>query len=192
MRRTIVVIGVALAALVLVLQASASVGWASHGTGQARLQKSGPITIQSWLYLTPDKNGLSGTVTACFKLQGAFRDQGGAPNWTNSTYTDTAATPPSHKCGAWYPVGGYVFVPGVKTTDDTVYAVHTITGKHGDLFITFSGTYDLVKTFQGSGTWVITGGTSAYKGAHGEGTWMADASTFPYVRHTETGVLSTR
>jgi hypothetical protein len=60
----------------------------------------------------------------------------------------------------------------------------------GQLFITFSGTYDLVKTFQTTScSWVITGGTGAYAGIQGEGTCTADASHFPYIRHTETGQL---
>ena len=153
---------------------------------------SGPITIQTWLHATPDKNGLSGTVTACFKLSGAFHDQGGGPNWTDSTYADTKVTSPANKCRNWYPVGGFVFEPGTKTTDTTLYAAQTLTGKRGTLFITYSGTYDLVTTFQGSGSWVITGGTGAYARAHGGGTWVADASDFPYAHHTETGDLSTR
>jgi hypothetical protein len=183
MKRTVMVIGAMVVVLCLVLQASAS----GVSAGQAKVQ-SGPITIQSWLHARPDKNGLSGTVMACFKLKGAFVDQGGKPTWTDSTYA--VATSLAKKGAAWAPVGGYVFVPGVKTTDTTVYALHTITGEKGQIFITFSGTYDLVKTYQGSGTWVITGGTGAYLGVQGEGTWKADASHFPYIRHTETGQMS--
>jgi hypothetical protein len=188
MKRSLAAGAAILVGALLILQAST---FAS--SARPARHHSGKITIQSWLYATPDKNGLSGTVTACFKLKGAFHDEGGAPNWTDSTYTDTSATSPANKCGDWYPTGGFVFVPGVKSTDDTVYAVHTITGKRGDLFITFSGTYDLVKTYQTTSCdWVITGGTGAYTGAHGEGTCTADASHFPYIRHTETGELSTR
>lgn len=129
-------------------------------------------------------------MTACFKIAGAVHDQGGAPNWSDSSYADTKVTAPPNKCHDWYPVGGFLFEPGTKTTDTSIYAVHTLTLRHGSIFITFSGTYDLVKTFVGSGSWVITGGTGAYIGAHGEGTWVADAAAFPYARHTETGTLT--
>ena len=176
--------------LSLLLAGSASATSSARRLDHPSLQ-SGPITIQSWLYANPDKNGLSGTVMACFKLSGAFVDKGGSPNWTDATYTDTSTTAPANKCSDWQPTGGFVFVPGVKTTDTTVYAVHTITGQKGDLFITFSGTYDLVKTYQTTScNWVITGGTGAYSGVQGEGTCTADASHFPYIRHTETGQLA--
>ncbi|HEV3310728.1 MAG TPA: hypothetical protein VG815_09435 [Chloroflexota bacterium] len=189
MKRNLTIGAAAVVAALLILQASTF----AKRTRQAHHGVSGPITIQSWLYAKPDKNGLSGIVTACFKLKGAFHDQGGSPNWTDSTYADTTGTPPANKCGNWYPTGGFVFVPGVKTSDTTVYAVHTITGRHGALFITFSGTYDLVNTYQTTSCdWVITGGTGQFAGAHGEGTCSADASHFPYIRHTETGYLSTK
>jgi hypothetical protein len=185
MKRTVVVTGAILAALLLVLQASA----AGRSTEHAK-KHSGPITIQSWLHANPDRNGLSGIVKACFKLKGAFVDQNGKPNWTDSTYTSATATSPATKCGDWQPAGGFVFVPGVKTKDTTVYALHTITGQKGQLFITFSGTYDLVKTFQTTSChWAITGGTGAYSGVQGEGTCAADAGKFPYIRHTETGQM---
>ena len=87
-------------------------------------------------------------------------------------------------------MGGFNLVPPVTGQDSTLYAVHTITGAKGQIDITFAGTYNLVSTFQGSGTWVITGGTGPYEGVHGEGTWSADASMFPYIRHTEVGTLS--
>lgn len=183
MKRTVVVTGAILAALLLVLQASAAGG----STGHAK-KHSGPITIESWLHANPSKTGLSGTVKACFKLKGAFDAQGGGPTWNDSTYA--TATPPANQCGDWQPVGGFSFVPPVSGTLSTLYAVHTITGQKGQIFITFAGTYDLVKTFQGSGTWVITGGTGTYNGVQGEGTWTADAGKFPYIRHTETGQMS--
>jgi len=184
MKRTMVVTGAILAALLLVLQASAAGGSAGHTK-----KHSGPITIESWLHVIPSKNGLSGTVKACFKLKGAFVDQGSGPTWNESTYTATTSL--ANKCGDWQPVGGFVFVPPVKGTDTTVYAIHTNTGQKGQIFITFSGTYDLVKTFQTTScNWVITGGTGAYTGVQGEGTCAADASKFPYIRHTETGQMS--
>ena len=49
-----------------------------------------------------------------------------------------------------------------NSTDTTVYAVHTITVKQGQLSISFSGTYDLVKTYQTTScSWVITPSGSA-------------------------------
>ena len=140
MKRNLITAVAIIVSTMLILQAST---FAKSGQ-TAHRAVSGPITIQSWLHAIPDRNGLSATVTGCFKLSGAFHDQGGGPNWTNKTYANTTVTKPVDKCHTWYPMGGFVFVPGVKTTDTTVYAVHTITGKHGDLFITFSGTYDLV------------------------------------------------
>jgi hypothetical protein len=84
--------------------------------------------------------------------------------------------------------------PSSTNTLSTVYAVHTITGAKGQIFISFSGVYNLttatsadVAAYQGTGTWLITGGTGAYAGLQGDGSWAADATTFPYIRHTETG-----
>jgi hypothetical protein len=53
-----------------------------------------------------------------------------------------------------------------------------------------AGSYDLAKTFEGSGTWVITGGTRAYAGLRGQGTCQADAARFPFIRHAEVGQIS--
>ena len=150
-----------------------------------------PFKIESWLYAaSPAKSGLSSTVKACVKLQGAIFDQGGDPQWTEATYSQPVQDY-STKCGMWVPAGAFIFVPPVgQSTDTTVYAVHTITGRRGQLTISFSGTYDLVKTYQTTScSWLITGGTGAYVGMMGEGTCTADASHFPYIRHTETGTL---
>lgn len=153
-----------------------------------------PITIESWLYAaSPAKSGLSSTVKACLKLKGAIVDEGGDPTWTDATY-DQPVTDFASKCGTWVPAGGFIFVPpmaGSKDpTDTTVYAVHTITVKRGQLTISFSGTYDLVKTYQTTScSWVITSGTGVFTGTMGEGTCTADASHFPYIRHTESGII---
>jgi hypothetical protein len=154
--------------------------------------RAGQITIQSWLLANPSTTGLAGTVTACFKLDGAFSDQGGGPTWSDATYGDKTA--PAHKCADWTPVGGFNFVPPASAggEDFTLYAVHTITGQKGQIFITFAGSYNLVSTNLGTGTWVITGGTGVYEGVQGQGTWSADATTFPYIRHTEIGTMSFR
>ena len=184
MRRMLVIVGGLIAALLLAVGVTTSFG----SDGQTTKQ-SGKITIQSWLLASPSDTGLSGTVKACFRLKGAFTDQGGKPTWNDGTYADVPESLAS-KCGDWTPVGGFNFVPPVKGELSTLYAVHTITGQKGQLYITFAGAYNLVSTFTGSGTWVITGGTGAYNGVRGEGTWTADATKFPYIRHTETGTMS--
>jgi hypothetical protein len=173
----------ATAVLLLICALLAVSSTAGARTSQA---KSGTITIESWLQATPSATGLSGTVKACFRLSGALSDQGGGPAWTDAaSYTDKSA--PTAQCGSARPVGGFVLVPPLASA--TLYAVHTLTGKKGRIFITFAGVYDLATAFMGSGTWVITGGTGTYSGLEGEGTWSADASTFPYIRHTETGTV---
>jgi hypothetical protein len=185
-------------AVVAVLVPLAVVQVAAAGASNATHQhQSGAITIQSWLHADPSTNGLSATVVACFKVTGAIMDQGGNATWNDATYAVTSASSPANsKCGNAAPVGGYIMVPPPSSTNtlSTVYAVHTITGKKGQIFISFSGVYNLttatsagVGPYQGTGTWLITGGTGAYAGLQGDGTWAADATTFPYIRHTETG-----
>jgi hypothetical protein len=164
---------------------------ASYSGLHANQLQGQPFTIESWLYAaSPAKSGLTSTVKACLKLKGAIVDEGGDPTWTDATY-DQPVKDFSTKCDMWLPAGGFIFVPPVgKSTDTTVYAVHTITVKQGTLSISFSGTYDLVKTFQTTScSWVITGGTGVFTGMMGEGTCTADASHFPYIRHTETGII---
>lgn len=191
MRRMLVIVGGVLAALLLTVGAAASFGSSGRAAKPSR-----PITIQSWLQVTPSATGLAGTVKACFKLGDGFVDKGGDPAWTDATYDDV---PVNHadladKCGDWAPVGGAVFVPPAGGTVYTLYADHTITGQKGQIEITFAGTYDLDPgVLTGNGTWVITGGTGAYEKARGEGIWTADAATLfdaGYIRHTETGTMS--
>jgi hypothetical protein len=180
-------------AVVAVLVPLAVVQVAAAGASNATHQhQSGVITIQSWLHANPSTNGLSATVVACFKVTGAITDQG----WNDATYAVTSTSSPASKCGNAAPVGGYIMVPPPSSTNtlSTVYAVHTITGAKGQIFISFSGVYNLttatsadVAAYQGTGTWLITGGTGAYAGLQGDGSWAADATTFPYIRHTETG-----
>ena len=172
-----------------------TVGTAMSFASSSRPGKpAGPVTIQSWLLASQTAGDLSGTVKACFKLVGVLQDEGGEPTWNEQTYSDVPPNPADlvGKCDDWTPVGGFNLGPTVSTEHpewSTLYAVHTIAGKKGLVFITFAGHYDLVSTFQGEGTWVITGGTGAYQNVHGEGTWTADASTFPFIRHTEQGVI---
>ena len=186
------------AALVAVLVPLAVVQVTAVGASNAKHpNQSDAITIQSWLHANPSTNLLSATVVACFKVTGAIMDQGGNPTWNDDTYAVTSASSlASSQCGKPAPVGGYIMVPPPSSANtlSTVYAVHAITGAKGQVFISFSGVYNLTTTssasvgaYQGTGTWLITGGTGAYAGLQGDGTWAADATTFPYIRHTETG-----
>jgi hypothetical protein len=189
MKRTLVSMGSVMTVVLLTVGAAMSFASSNQTSKQ-----SGPVTIQSWLLARQTPGDLSGTVKACFKLVGAFQDEGGEPTWNEQTYSDVPPNPAdlTGKCGDWTPVGGFNLGPTVSTEHpewSTLYAVHTLAGKKGLIFITFAGHYDLVSTFQGEGTWVITGGTGAYQKVHGEGTFTADASTFPYIRHTEQGVI---
>ena len=194
-------------------------------------QRSGAITIQSWLDASPSENVLSGTVSDCFEITGAIKDEGGSPTWANdtayhapNTLTTGGLSAASQECGHTVPAGGFVLVPppeegqyqfatytaapGSPGGLSTVYAVHTISGQKGDIFITFSGTYNMttsvvpVKTADGGTvevqplttgpacTWVITGGTGAYTSLQGSGTCFANAeNTFPWINHTENGTV---
>jgi hypothetical protein len=191
--------------------------------------EGGAITVQSWLYAVPSENVLSGTVWDCFKITGAINDQGGGPTWADdssygapNTMTSGGVAAASRECGDKVPAGGFVLVPPPEAGQyqfaaytaapgspgglSTVYAVHTIAGQKGDIYITFSGTYNMtnnpvpVKLANGSTvdvaplttgpecTWVITGGTGAYTGLQGDGTCFANAeNTFPWINHTERG-----
>ena len=128
----------------------------------------------------------------------------------------------SHECSDKVPAGGFILVPPPEAGQyqfaqytaapgspgglSTVYAVHTIVAQKGDIYITFSGTYNMtnspvpVKLSNGSTvgvqplttgpqcTWLITGGTGAYAGLQGSGTCFANAeNTFPWINHTEHG-----
>jgi hypothetical protein len=201
-------------------------GAAGKAHGQ---NKGGAITIQSWLYAVPSENVLSGTVWDCFEITGAITDQGGGPAWTDetsyhapNTMATGGVTTASHECADKVPAGGFIFVPPPEAGQyqfaqytsatgspgglTTVYAVHTIAGQKGDIFISFSGTYNMtnnpvpVKLSNGSTvsvqplttgpqcTWLITGGTGAYAGLQGSGTCFANAeNTFPWINHTEQG-----
>ena len=179
------------ATAVLVASLGGAVSIADNGDAAKEPQQ---IRIESWLVANQVAGDLSGTVKGCFKLTDGHQDVGGAPAWTDETYASVPDDPATltDKCGDWTPVGGFVFGPTMSADHpeySTLYAVHTLPGTEGLIFITFAGHYDLQTTFQGEGTWVITGGTGAYSNVHGEGTWAADASTFPYIRHTEQGTM---
>jgi hypothetical protein len=181
------------AAAVLALCAAGAAGAVGGGdrvAGGPERDVPHKITIESWLTATPAPTGLAGTVNACFKLRaGSLSDRGGRPEWTYAaSYADEST--PRAQCGRPEPVGAFML--HAPRGSATVYAAHTMTGRRGQIHIHFSGVYDLATTFQGSGTWVITGGTGAYRGLQGEGTWVADASAFPHIRHTETGTVTWR
>ena len=190
---------------------------------------AGAVTIESWLYAVPSENVLSGTVWDCFKISGAITDEGGSPQWTDdtsygapNTMSSGGVAAASKECGDKVPAGGFVLVPPPEAGQyqfatytsaagspgglSTVYAVHTIAGQKGDIYITFSGTYNMtnntvpVKLANGGTvevaplttgpdcTWVITGGTGEYSGLQGDGTCFANAeNTFPWINHTEHG-----
>ena len=107
-----------------------------------------------------------------------------------------------------YQFAQYTAAPGSPGGLSTVYAVHTIAGQKGDIYITFAGTYNMtnsvvpVKLSNGSTvdvqplttgpqcTWLITGGTGAYAALQGSGTCFANAeNTFPWINHTEQGTV---
>ena len=193
----------------------------------------GAITIQSWLYAVPSENVMSATVWDCFKITGAINDEGGGPTWTGdssynapNTLTSGGVAAAGRECADKVPAGGFILVPPPEAGQyqfaqytsaptgspgglSTVYAVHTIAGQKGDIYITFAGTYNMtnsivpVKVEDGSTvdvkplttgpdcTWVITGGTGAYAGVQGSGTCFANAeNTFPWINHTEHGTVS--
>ena len=95
--------------------------------------------------------------------------------------------------GGSVPVCPVHVVAGSPGGLSTVYATHTIVGQRGNIFISFSGTYNMtnsvvpVKVANGSTvdvqplttgpqcTWLITGGTGAYTGLQGSGTCFANA-----------------
>jgi hypothetical protein len=222
-------IGALAAATVAVLVPLAAVQVASAGVSSAKQQqKSGAITIQSWLdAAAPSENVLSSTVWDCFKITGALTDQGGGPVWSNDTeyhapnsMTTGGIAAAAKECSDEVPAGGFILVPPPEPGQyqfaqytspaglSTVYATHTIAGQRGDIFISFSGTYNMtnsaiaVKLSGGSSvevqplttgpqcSWVITGGTGAYSGLQGNGTCFANAeNTFPYINHTENGKI---
>ena len=202
---------------------------AAGASGAKHEHQSGAITIQSWLDAAPSENVLSGTVWDCFKITGAITDRGGGPAWSNNTayyapnsMTSGGTTAASQECADKVPAGGFILVPppaagqyqfaqytsspGSPGGLSTVYAAHTIAGLKGDIFISFSGTYNMtnsvvpVKLPSGSTvevqplttgpqcTWLITSGTGAYAGLQGNGACFANAeNTFPWINHTENG-----
>jgi hypothetical protein len=226
-KSTIFLAAVAVAALVPlgVMQITAG----AAGRSQQGYHK-GAITIQSWLEVYPSENILSGTVWDCFLITGAITDEGGGPTWTNdatyhvpNTMKTGGVEAAGKECTDPVPAGGFIFVPApapgqyqfAKYTDSSspggltsVYAAHTIVGQKGDIFISFSGTYNMtnsvVPVTLPNGTtvevqpfttgpeadWVITGGTGAYAGLQGSGTAFANAeNTFPWINHTEHGTV---
>ena len=192
-------------------------------------EQPGGITIQSWLYADTSENVMSATIWDCFKITGAITDEGGGPTWANNasyyvpnTMTSGGIAAASQGCSDKVPAGAAAFVPPPQAGQyqfaqyiaapgspgglTTLYAVHTIVGQRGDIYISFAATYNMtnrpiaVKVSNGTtvevqplttgpdASWVITGGTGAYAGLQGSGTSFANAeNTFPWVNHTEHG-----
>jgi hypothetical protein len=142
---------------------------AAGASGAKHEHQSGAITIQSWLDAAPSENVLSGTVWDCFKITGAITDRGGGPAWSNNTayyapnsMTSGGTTAASQECADKVPAGGFILVPppaagqyqfaqytsspGSPGGLSTVYAAHTIAGLKGDIFISFSGTYNMTNS----------------------------------------------
>ena len=103
-----------------------------------QVQRGGPITIQSWLYIVPSENDLAGTLWACSKITGAVQDESGGPTWhSDAEYaaptllTGTAAIDAaSHECAAKVPAGGFVHIPAPEP-GQYPYATYTATPNAG-------------------------------------------------------------
>jgi hypothetical protein len=131
-----------------------------------RAQQNQAITIESWLYLVPSENVMSGTVWDCFKISGAINDEGGGPTWTgDASYhapnlmTSGGVTSASRECANKEPAGAVVLVPPPEAGQyqfatytsasgspgglSTFYAVHTLIAQKGDIYISFAGTYNM-------------------------------------------------
>jgi hypothetical protein len=174
---------------------------------------------------------LSATVWDCLKITGAITDQVGRPTWTDdasyhapNTMTSGGVQAAGKECSDPVPAGGFLLVPppepgqyqfaqytsgsGSPGGLSTLYAVHTIAAQRGDIFITFSGTYNMtnsvvpVKLSNGTTvnvqplttgpqcSFVITGGTGDYVGLQGSGGCVGNAqNTFPWINHTEHGTV---
>jgi hypothetical protein len=155
------------------------------GASPARASvQSDSIILRAILSGTFSQTMLSGTFKTCFSLEGAFSDQGGGPTWSSSNFTVGKTMKDFvSKCERWQPTGGFVLLPPAPGavpkgagTLSTLWANWHLRGQQGQIFLQVAGTYDLVKTFQGSGSWIITGGTGAYADVQGEGTCTFDAS----------------
>jgi hypothetical protein len=204
-------------------------------TAKHQQERSGQISVQAWLYVVPSDNVLSATVWDCFKITGAINDEGGGPTWTDqasytapNTITTGGVTAASKECADKVPAGGFIAVPppepgqyqfasfpatpnatpATETGLTTIYAVHTLAGQKGDIYIQYAGTYNFTNnpitvtlpsgskytvqplTAGPEATWVITGGTGAYTGLQGNGNADADAqNTFPWINHNSWGAV---
>ncbi len=188
----------------------------ASATKHQQSQPGGSITIQSWIRAYPSLNVLSATNTDCMKITGAIVDQGGGPTWEdddqftapNEMTGSAAVNAASKECNNPSPVGGIVLVPPPSAGQyalaqyklTTFYVNFTLAAERGDIFITYTGTYNFSGSplQVGSATvpegqtadcsWVITGGTRSYSGLLGDGTCLAKtATTYPYVWHVSTG-----
>ena len=169
MNKRIVTAIAATAAAALVPLTVTQVGAAGAAGLKHQQGQTGAITIESWLYAVPSENVLSGTVWDCFRITGAISDQGGGPTWTAgpsyhapNTMTSGGIAAATHECANKVPAGGFVLVPPPEAGQyqfaqytaapgspgglSTLYAVHTIAGQKGDIYITFAGTYNMTNS----------------------------------------------
>jgi hypothetical protein len=135
-----------------------------------QVQKGGPVTIQSWLYIVPSENDLAGTLWSCTKLTGAVQDESGGPTWhSDAEYAAPTLLPStaainaaSHECADKVPAGGFVHIPapepgqypyatytatpnagpGQGTGLTPLYSNQTISAQKGDIFMTIAASYN--------------------------------------------------
>jgi hypothetical protein len=235
MKKVTVAAGLTAAAAVVLIPLTLVQVTSAGATVKRQQAQSGTITMQDWLYAVPSENVLGGTVWDCVKITGAINDESGEPTWTDeasynapNTMTSGGVTAASHECGDKQPAGGFILVPppvpgqyqfaqysstpnatsATQTGLTTLLADHTFAGQKGDIFMTFSGTYNFTDkpitvtlpsgstvvvqpfTTGPDASFVITGGTGAYAGLQGSGTTFCNAqNTFPWINHTSHGTV---
>jgi hypothetical protein len=141
---------------------------AAAKTGQQ--EQPAAITIQSWVYVVPSEDVLSGTLWACTKISGAITDVSGGPTWESVAAYEAptkmtgpaAVTAAGQECSAKVPAGGFVHVPppepgqyqfakytatpGASAEQSTgltsLYSDQTIAGDKGDIDMTIASTYN--------------------------------------------------
>jgi hypothetical protein len=194
------VAALSLVPLTLVEVTTASASGAKH----PQEQQSGSVTFQSWVYIVPSENSLTGTLWGCTKITGALVDVSGGPTWNSDAayaaptrLTGTAAvTAASHQCADKVAVGGYIHVPapepgqypyatytatpnaspGQETGLTPLYSVQTISGQKGDIFMTIAGAYNFTDSPVKVGSVEVQPGTTAPAA-----TWVITGGTGAYV-----------
>ena len=101
-------------------------------------------------------------------------------------------------CGALEGDYDFAGLGHLKTGDpNSIHSDQTLTGSAGTISLNINGLYGpfVNGVTEGSGRWVIVGGTGDYQGLHGEGSWTATAvftAAFlglgpPVVQHLDIG-----